>query len=111
MTIVREEENGGNGDHAGGVWGGGRCPSSRDTRAGALARFGGIDEWHQLRHKSFPPRNLDPQQADFAQAILIVFHIIKRTPSGKHRASDGDPKNQAREAGNGLSTTSIPIMI
>jgi hypothetical protein len=43
MTIVREEENGGNGDHAGGVWRGGRCPSSRDTRAGALARFGVID--------------------------------------------------------------------
>jgi hypothetical protein len=43
MTIVREEENGNNGHHAGGVWRGGRCPSSRDTRAGALTRFGRID--------------------------------------------------------------------
>jgi hypothetical protein len=43
MTIVREEENGGNGHHAGGVWRCGRCPSSLDTRAGALARVGRID--------------------------------------------------------------------
>jgi hypothetical protein len=43
MTIVREEENGDNGHHAGGAWRGGRCPLSRDTRAGALARFGLID--------------------------------------------------------------------
>jgi hypothetical protein len=43
MTIVREEENGDNGHHAGGAWRGGRCPLSRDTRAGALARFGVID--------------------------------------------------------------------
>ena len=39
MTIVREEENGNNGHHAGGVWRGGRCSSSLDTRAGALARL------------------------------------------------------------------------
>ena len=38
MTIVRGEENGNNGHHAGGGWRGGRSPSSRDTRAGALAR-------------------------------------------------------------------------
>ncbi len=38
MTIVREEGNGNNGHHAGGVWRGGRCPSSLDSRAGALAR-------------------------------------------------------------------------
>ena len=44
MTIVREEENGNNGYLAGGVWRGGRCPSSLDTRAGALARFGRIDD-------------------------------------------------------------------
>ena len=37
MTIVREEENGNIFHHAGGVWRGGRCPSSRDTRVGALA--------------------------------------------------------------------------
>jgi hypothetical protein len=43
MTIVIGEENGNNGHHAGGVWRGGRCPSSLDTRAGALARFGRID--------------------------------------------------------------------
>jgi hypothetical protein len=43
MTFVREEENGNNGHHAGGVWRGGRCPSFLDTRAGALARFGRID--------------------------------------------------------------------
>ena len=43
MTIVREEENGNNGRHAGGVWRGGRCPLSLDTRAGTLARFGVID--------------------------------------------------------------------
>ena len=43
MTIVREEENGNNGHHAGGVWRGHRCSSSLDTRAGALARFGLID--------------------------------------------------------------------
>jgi hypothetical protein len=45
MTIVREEENGNNGHRAGGVWRGGRCPSSLDTRAGAsrddLDRCGG----------------------------------------------------------------------
>ena len=38
MTIVREEENGNNGHHVGGVWRGHRCSSSLDTRAGALAR-------------------------------------------------------------------------
>jgi hypothetical protein len=43
MTIVREEENGNNGHHAGDVWRGGRCPSSLDSLAGALARFGRID--------------------------------------------------------------------
>jgi hypothetical protein len=43
MTIVREEENGNNGHHAGGVWRSSRCPSSLDTRTGALARFGRID--------------------------------------------------------------------
>ena len=43
MTIVREGENGNNGHHAGDVWRGGRCPSSRDTRAGALARVGRPD--------------------------------------------------------------------
>ena len=46
MTIVREEENGNNGHHAGGVWRGGRCPSSLATRAGTLARFGLIDRSH-----------------------------------------------------------------
>ena len=48
MTIVREEENGNNGHHAGGVWRGGRCPSSLDTRAGALARFGRIDRSRRM---------------------------------------------------------------
>jgi hypothetical protein len=43
MTFVREEENGKNGHRASGVWRGGRCPSSLDTPAGALARFGLID--------------------------------------------------------------------
>jgi hypothetical protein len=65
MTIVREEENGNNGYHAGGVCRGGRCPSSLDTRAGALARFGLIDRgvsddalaaapsrWHACIHTS-----------------------------------------------------------
>ena len=42
MTIVKDEKNGNNGRHAGGVWRGGRCPSSLDTRAGALARVGRI---------------------------------------------------------------------
>ena len=44
MTIVREEENGNNGHHAGGVWRGGRCPSSLDTRAGALRASVGSTE-------------------------------------------------------------------
>ena len=44
MTIVREEENGNNGHHAGGVWRGSRCPSSLDTRAGALVRVVGSTE-------------------------------------------------------------------
>ncbi len=48
MTIVREEENGNNGHHAGDVWRGGRCPSSRDRLAGALARFGLIDRRAQI---------------------------------------------------------------
>jgi hypothetical protein len=39
MTIVREEGNGNNGHHAGDVWRGGRSRSSRDPRAGTLARF------------------------------------------------------------------------
>src|SRR5262245_20084170 len=39
MTIVRGEVNRNNGHPAGGVWRGGRCPSSLDTRAGALARW------------------------------------------------------------------------
>jgi hypothetical protein len=43
MTFVREEENGKNGHRASGVWRGGRYPSSLDTPAGALARFGLID--------------------------------------------------------------------
>jgi hypothetical protein len=43
MTFVREEENGKNGHRAGGVWRGGRCPSSLDTPAGALAHVGRID--------------------------------------------------------------------
>jgi hypothetical protein len=42
MTIVREDKNGDNGHHAGGVWRGGRCPSSLHTRAGALPRVGVI---------------------------------------------------------------------
>jgi hypothetical protein len=46
MTIVREDENGNNGHHAGGVCRGGRCPSSLATRAGTLALFGRIDRRH-----------------------------------------------------------------
>ena len=53
MTIVREEENGNNGHHAGGVWRGGRCPSSLDTRAGALARVGCIDRIEQESQPRF----------------------------------------------------------
>ena len=49
MTIVREEENGNNGHHAGGAWRGGRCSSSLDTRAGALARVGRIDRSVECR--------------------------------------------------------------
>jgi hypothetical protein len=52
MTIVREEENGNNGHHAGGVWRGRRCSSFLDTRTGALACVGLIDRsiesWHQI---------------------------------------------------------------
>src|SRR4051812_37040089 len=40
MTIVIDKKNGNNDPHAGGVWRGGRCPSSLDSLAGALARFG-----------------------------------------------------------------------
>jgi hypothetical protein len=43
MTLVRGEGDGDHGHHAGGVWRSGRCPSSPETRAGALARFGRID--------------------------------------------------------------------
>ena len=55
MTIVREEENGNNGHHAGGVWRGRRCPSSLDTRAGALARFGLIDRSVECRLQFIMP--------------------------------------------------------
>jgi hypothetical protein len=65
MTIVREEENGNNGHHAGDVWRGGRCPSSRDRLAAALARFGlidrGVSDRSDLREnadQSFPTRLL-----------------------------------------------------
>ena len=54
MTIVREEENGNNDHHAGGVWRGGHCPSSLDTRAGALVRFGVIDRRAQDRSDGKP---------------------------------------------------------
>ena len=53
MTFVREEENGKNGHRASGVWRDGRCPSSLDTPAGALARFGLIDEWHVVPRQAF----------------------------------------------------------
>jgi hypothetical protein len=49
MTFVREEENGKNGHRASGVWSDGRCPSSLDTPAGALARFGLIDRGVECR--------------------------------------------------------------
>ena len=55
MTIVRGKEDGDNDHHAGGVWRGGRCPSSRDTRAGALARVGRIDRSHLGRIKDSVP--------------------------------------------------------
>jgi hypothetical protein len=43
MTIVRGHENGNSGHHAGDVRRGGRCPSSLDSLADALARVGEID--------------------------------------------------------------------
>ena len=56
MTIVREEENGNNGHHAGGVWRGRRCSSSLDTRAGALARVGRIDRSVECRLQVMMPQ-------------------------------------------------------
>jgi hypothetical protein len=54
MTIVREEKNRNNGHHAGDVWRGGRCPSSRDSRVGALARFGVVGQCCRTEARNGP---------------------------------------------------------
>ena len=65
MTIVREEENGNNGHHAGDVWRGGRCPSSLDSLAGALALR--CDRLPRLAEDA--ERELSPLDAHFGDEI------------------------------------------
>jgi hypothetical protein len=83
MTFVREEENGNNGHHAGGVWRGGLCPSFLDTRAGALARVGLIDR----REKVF--------SVHFSGAIALLGD------SGTNESSEGQNGDNPRFRGVG----------
>ena len=90
MTIVREEENGNNGRHAGGVWRGSRCSSSLDTRAGALARVVGSTDAPKSRARCFgvvgpeQPRinRLRSCRADARHATSVRVRPANRTGRG-----------------------------
>jgi hypothetical protein len=84
MTIVREEENGDNGHHADGAWRGGRCPLSRDTRAGALARLGVSSDRSAQKDSPFEvtgartvaPENVHQLGSNPAAPIMLRWHSI-----------------------------------
>jgi hypothetical protein len=73
MTIVREEENGNNGHHAGGLWRGRRCSLSLDTRAGALARVGRID---RISHGSISFGVVGPKQVELDGVTRRLWNFL-----------------------------------